>query len=100
MLRWPIQIVRYRCSLLRAFFSSLGTTLRILPYIFTETDANTHPHFADLSLVHKQIIAAVSFIVQAVLTHAYLLPLPCPDAEWFHIVPWSHRTCAMVMTCI
>ena len=70
-----------------------------LPSIYIETDANTHPHYADLSLVHKQIIAAVGLILQAVLTHAYRTAA-CPDAERFHTVTRSHCTCAMVVASI
>lgn len=47
--------------------------LRFLPfdlYRDYETDANSHPHFTDLSLVHKQITAAVS-LIHFVATHAY-----------------------------
>lgn len=77
MLRWPIQIVRHWRSLLHAFLFSryYGYGFCLLKKKITETDTNTRPHYTDLSLVHKQIIAAVS-LIQAVLTHAYQIVAP------------------------
>ena len=80
------------CALSALIISHRPT--RTIPHNFDVSDVYIFGLCADLSLVHKQISAAVSRRV--ILTAFPNLAYPCPATDWFGNIPRNHHACAVV----
>ena len=64
---------------------------------FPKTDTNTHPYLCRFVSSSQTDHRCCESRRAGCIDSRLLNCCPCPDAERFHIVPWSHRTGAMVM---